>query len=289
MRYVLPFLAAIALVSGCADGPYMSKDRLKKGLVVVCPGIEGPGPLNQAICEGLDVGGVDWAIQVYDWTSRYGPLYNLRAEQRNREMADRLAARVMRYQHRYPQRPVFILGHSGGGAIAVWAAEMMPSDQPLDGLVLLSPALSPTYRLARSLANCRRGIVSFHSQRDWVFLGAGTAVCGTMDGRHTSSAGRLGFQVPPDDKAAKAYAKLFQVAWHREMAEVGHTGGHLSSGATYFVTSYAAPLLFRGEWTEQFVKDTVGPRPASAPATKPSAPNGRMGLVPDWLAAWLSG
>lgn len=289
MRYLLPLLAATALAGGCADGPYMSKDRLKKGLVVVCPGIEGAGLLNQAICEGLDAGGVDWAIDVYDWTSPYGPLYNLRAEQRNREMADRLAARVMRYQHRYPQRPVFLLGHSGGGAIAVWAAEMMPSDQPLDGLVLLSPALSPTYRLVRSLANCRRGIVSFRSARDWVFLGAGTAVCGTMDGRHTSSAGRLGFQVPQDDEAAGAYARLFQVAWHRDMAEVGHTGGHLSGAATYFVTAYVAPLLFRREWTEPFIRDTVGPKPSSGPATRPSARNRRVGLPADRLAIRLGG
>jgi pimeloyl-ACP methyl ester carboxylesterase len=180
-------------------------------------------------------------------------LANLRAQARNHRKAEELAQRVARYQAAYPDRPVVLVGHSGGGAMAVWIAEAMPPGRQLDGIVLLAASLSPGYALDAALRNCRRGIVSFHSHKDWVFLGAGTIVSGTMDGQHTSSAGMVGFDVPGTEPLPAAYRKLFQIAWHAEMVRTGHAGGHLTSAARPFVARYVAPLVQTATWDPQAI------------------------------------
>ena len=66
----------------------------------------GDGKLTEDIARGLDGGGVSWAIEIRDWTSRLGPLYNLKAADRNREEARNLADRIVRYQWSYPGRQI---------------------------------------------------------------------------------------------------------------------------------------------------------------------------------------
>jgi len=255
-------LAALAL-AGCNPQPYVTPERLDRGLVLVLPGIEGHGVLNEAIARGLDEGGVEAAIELVDWTSVWGPMYTLRAEQRNRAKAEEIAQRILGYRFEHPDRPVFLVGHSGGGGMAVWIAERLPPGAAAEGLVLLAPALSPGYMLEFALRHTRRGIVSFHSRRDWLFLGMGTTVAGTLDGEHTASAGLMGFHVPED--APPCYGKLYQVPWTQEMAAAGHAGGHLSSAAAGFVAAYVAPLLQADAWSGDLVEQLT--RPAeTAPA-----------------------
>lgn len=277
-------LAACLAVAGCNNQPYMSPDRLNRGLVIVLPGIEGRSGYNEAICRGLDGGGVSWAIELYDWTSPLGALYNLGAYDHNRRKASEIGWRISRYHHKYPGRPVVLVGQSGGAAMAVWTSEQLLPGESVDGIVLLAASLSPQYILDFALENSRRGIVSFHSKRDWVFLGVGTTVYGTMDGRHTWSAGQVGFDSPAIDESLAAYRKLFQVGWRSEMAEAGFSGGHLTSGAENFVSRYVAPIIVAREarkgWDEALIEslldagggseDQAQDMPASRPATAPA-------------------
>ena len=249
---VLLGLLATACVAGCGPQPYVTEARLQRGLVVVLPGIEGRGPLNAAVVEGLNAGGVNWAIQVADWTSVLGPLYNLRAVDRNRRQAAQIAADVAAYRRSHPGRPVVLVGHSGGGAIAAWAAEALPAGHHVDGIIMLAPSLVPQYRLSKALAASRRGIVNFSSRLDWAFLGLGTALAGTMDGRRGPSAGAVGFQVPPG--ARMLYEKLYQVTWRPEMAATGHVGGHFSATAPAFVAEYVAPFVLAPDWDWALVR-----------------------------------
>ena len=250
-------LAAASVLCGCASQPYVTDERLERGLVIVLPGIEGRGAMNEAICRGLNEGAVNWAIQLYDWTSPLGLLYNLRAEVRNRQKALTIADRIMRYNWEYPGRPVMLVGHSGGGAIAAWVAEALPRGARINGLVMIAPSLSPQYMLDWALANTRMGVVNFHSSRDWILLGMGTTVYGTMDGEHTSSAGRVGFQRPEYARDNKHYRKLFQVAWNTTMSNTGHFGGHFSSSAGLFVAKYVAPLVLATRWNEDYVREVM--------------------------------
>ena len=273
---MLPVLAG----AGChgSDQPFVSLPRLERGLVIVLTGIEGRSPFNEATCRGLDYGNVNWAIELNDWTSMWGPLYSLRSQARNRQKASEIADRIVRYQLSYPGRPVVLVGQSGGAAMAVWAAEDLPDDRKIDGMILVDAALSPGYMLDKALKNSRRGIANFHSLRDYMLMA--TTVTGTMDGQHAVSAGRAGFEVPTAGGRPGPYAKLYQVPWHPRMSETGHYGLHLTSGASRFVMCYIAPLVLAETWDKDAVtavwaqqQPASGPSPAprSAPATRPAA------------------
>ena len=250
-------LAAVGACGGCYRQPYYTPERLDQGLVVVLPGIEGRSPLNQSIVQGLVDAGVPYGIDNEDWTSWLGPLYNQRAEIRNRRKANQIAVRVAEYKYAHPGKPVILIGQSGGGAMALWIAEAMPEGQEIDGAILLAPAISPGYMLADDIAltKTKRGIVNFYSSRDWFFLGVGTTVVGTMDGKHASSAGRVGFDVPAD--AGPIYNRLFQVPWHKQMAAAGNEGGHLSSSAEAFVADYVAPLVMAPTWSDSLIAQVI--------------------------------
>ena len=141
----------------------------------------------------------------------------------------------------------------GGGAIAVWAAERLPMGSKVDGVILLAPALSPKYSLQTALAHSRLGVVNFHSRGDWMILGVGTSLAGTMDGDHSESAGMVGFAVPPGLAADVDYRRVHQIAWRPGMAGTGNIGGHLSSSAARFVAGYVAPLVLSPRWDSRFV------------------------------------
>ncbi len=280
--FILAALAAAAASSsGCSyfvpinHDPDMRCGTLDCGVVVVLPGIEGKGLLNEAICDGLKQGGVPCAIQLWDWTSSVNPLENQRFESINRKKAARIADWIADYRRKYPGRPVFLVGQSGGAAIAAWICESLPPSYNVDGVIMLAASLSPEYPLGTTLSRSRRGVVSFYSSKDWALLGLGTTITGTMDGEHGSSAGKTGFTAN--------YGKLFQIAWTPRMAEAGNNGGHLSSGDARFVCGYVAPLLRESRWTKDLMKklangdmvtlnngDRPGPAVAAA-TTKPAA------------------
>ncbi|MCE5328288.1 MAG: alpha/beta hydrolase [Planctomycetaceae bacterium] len=250
-------LAMAVAAWGCNSQPYVTPARQELGLVVVLSGIEGRSVLTDDIARGLNHGGVDYAIEVYPWTSGWaGPLYNLQAQERNRRQAEKLAARIEEYQLDHPGRPVFLVGHSGGSAIAIWTAESLSPDTQIEGIVLIAPALSPTYPLDSALTHSRRGIVNFYSEFD-MLVGVGTALAGTMDGRRTASAGAVGFKRGTAEDEGGGYERLFQIAWRKEMALTGNIGGHLSSSATDFVSTYVAPVVAAPDWTEALMDDLV--------------------------------
>jgi pimeloyl-ACP methyl ester carboxylesterase len=221
--------------------PYSNPERLQRGLVVVLPGVEGRSMFNDKICDGINNGGVDWAVELHDWTIMLVGVSQM-TEGYNRQKAEEIALYVTRYQLAHPGRPVVLVGQSGGGAMALWIAEAMPPRRQVDGVILLAASISPEYRLDSALLKSRRGVVSFYSPQDFLFLGFGTTVMGTMDGKHASSAGRVGFEVPP---GSPPYKKLYQVTWNEEMEKSGFSGGHLSSGDSGFVARFVSPMILR--------------------------------------------
>lgn len=268
--FALGVILAVLVFAGCAPSqPFVTPERLDRGLVLVLTGIEGRGRINEGICWGLTDAGVHCAVELVDWTMPGAYLHNLRDEERNRHKAEDIANRILRYQMSRPGRPVILVGQSGGGAMAVWIAEALPPGRKIDGIVLLAAAISPGYLLDMSLRNSRRGIVSFHSRKDWAFLGAGTATLGTMDGKHTSSAGMVGFDIPARSASALGgYRKLFQIPWHERMARAGHSGGHYTSGARPFVARYVAPLVLAEKWDEAAVKALLSEEAATKASEK---------------------
>lgn len=225
-----------------------NEERLRKGYILILPGIEGQSYLNVGIMRGLLDAEEQSAIEIYDWTTGYWPLlpYHLRALKRNRDQARIIAEKIVAYQDRYPGRPVRLVGHSGGGAMALFALEALPADRQVDCALLLAPAISPRYDLTAALSHSDRGIWNFHSSMDVVFLGAGTLLLGNVDGVHASAAGASGFSVPRDlatEGQAIYTSHLHQNRYSRSMAKSLHLGGHTGWTNRRFVANWLAPLL----------------------------------------------
>jgi len=258
MKLFLPgmFVLLMPLLGGCmrsssASQPYVTTARLDRGFVIVLTGIEGRSRLNEEIVAGLNRGGVKYAIEIHDWTGSWFWLANQESETRNRSRAAELADKITRYKWAYPDRPVILVGQSGGAAIAAWSAEAMKREK-VDGIIMLAASLSSTYRLDNALTNSRRGIVNFYSGRDLVMLGLGTKIFRTMDGEFASSAGMEGFALPKTEP--DIYEKLFQIAWNKRMADSGNSGLHITSGAETFVAQYVVPFVLSYQWDEDLVK-----------------------------------
>jgi pimeloyl-ACP methyl ester carboxylesterase len=235
----------------------VSDDRLDHGLVLILPGIEGHSFLNMAILHGLADGGLRYAMDVFDWTTgnRFYTLYHLRAWQRNLRVAQQLAERIVKYQDKYPGRPVWIVGHSGGGAMALLTAKALPQNHRLTGLILLAAAISPRFDISQILGKVERGIWNFHSWLDCVFVGIGTTIFGTFDGRHMPSAGMLGFLPTPNSNGLTLTPEstdgptLIEIAYHPRMIAAFNLGGHFGCVNRVFISENIAPLI-RGKQIE---------------------------------------
>ena len=238
---------------GCNE-QWTTPERYEKGLIIVLPGIEGMGPLNLSICDGLYAGGVEGAIELTGWYGILGPLFNQRDEAGNRRTARKIAKRIVKYQDEHPGRPVILIGHSGGTAIATWTAEAMPDDHQVTGLILLASSLSAEYNLCPALERTTQGIVNFYSTRDTILLALGTGTLGTMDGRYSASAGRTGFDAPEVLGGSWAYEGLHNIAWTPRMQKLNHIGGHSGYSGHVFVEAVVAPLVREPAWSGDVVE-----------------------------------
>lgn len=239
---------ALPVVCGCGPAKYVSSERLDRGYTIILPGIEGTSYLNHNLARGLRDGNWPGAIEVYDWTAGSVLLFpvTLRALDRNRHQAEKIADKIVDYQKDHPGRPVHIIGHSGGGGIAVLALEALPADHRITSAILLAPAISPDYDLRRAMRRTEHGVWNFYSRHDVGFLKAGTTVMGTIDGEHTAAAGAVGFRVPYglDEQGRRLYAThLRQQPYSRKMAHAGHTGSHTGWAHPRFAAEWLAPVM----------------------------------------------
>lgn len=225
---------------------------LEEGCTFVCPGIETESVFTWGICDGLTMGGVRGGMKIFNWGLPLpgGYLANLCWLKRNRQRGAQLAREIMAYQDQYPGRPVFITAQSGGVGVAVFAAEALPEDRQIEGLILLNGALSPRYDLRQAISRCRRGILNSYSPKDFLVLGWGTRVFGTTDRQFCDAAGRVGFREPAnlDDAGRALYRKLHQIEWRPEFADACfHWGGHLSSAVEEYLATHVAPWACSSE------------------------------------------
>jgi len=223
-------------------GDLQTTERMAKGCVFVLPGIQGKSPLEFAIARGLNEGGVESAIKIHDWTTGCWPLFlfHLRASFWHRRAAQKLAANIVAYQTEFPNRPVTIVGHSGGGGLSLMTAELLDKNRPIDRLVLLAPAVSPYYDLAPAIARTRSGIANIYSPFDCFLLGIGTIVAGSMDGWHTVAAGMCGFRLP---KSLEEAPQVQQKRFSPRMLKSWNGGGHFGCVNRVFVANMIAPII----------------------------------------------
>jgi pimeloyl-ACP methyl ester carboxylesterase len=242
---LMVLLAGVLASVGCdgagSNDHYLINERKENGLVVILPGIEGESEFNHNIRRGLVSAGCYRAMPIYGWGAPIpgvGLLINQTNVIGNRISGAGIADMIKKYQDTYPGRPVYIIGHSGGGGVAVFAAEAMPAGRKIDGLVLLSASISADYDLSKALGNCKNGILNVYNREDSGLLGVGTAVMGNVDGGHGASAGLTGF--------TRSAPKLYQVSITPGMYYGG--GTHDAATRPGFVSSYVAPWVLSSLW-----------------------------------------
>jgi hypothetical protein len=256
-----PCIAAVAislvvcLAGGCRSAPppwldqldLTSPERLERGYTLLLPGVMGCTSHDHDLTIGLAGANVPTAIEMHDWTA--GPwmlVYNLRALDRNRREARRVAEKIMAYQDRYPGRPVHVVGYSGGAGMAVMALEELPPGRRITSGILLAATLSPDYDLRLAMSHTEQGIRNFYSPVDVPVLVGVMTVVGTMDGRHTYAAGAWGFTVPKglDEQQRRHYEQgLIQQKYDFAMFASGNHGGHFGWVRPAFVEEWLAPLV----------------------------------------------
>ncbi len=239
MLAVAPLLltALTVLAGGCGTGgsldpvnnKYVTEAHKERGLVIVLPGIEGISPANMEVRRGLLNAGIQRAIMIYSW-NRPGVLVNQVDFVGNRIAGAFVARVISNYQDQYPGRPVHVVGHSGGGGVAVFAAESLEQGRTVDGLILLSASISAGYDLSKALRHVEGRIVNFYNPADTALLGTGTTLMGTVDGAHTASAGLNGF--------TRNYPGLVEYRVHSYGGDP-----HFAVTKQSFVASRVAPLL----------------------------------------------
>ena len=223
-------------------------ERLDIGYTLVLPGAWGDeGWVEHGIVVGLKNANVASAVEYHDWTAGVLRLvYNLRALDRNKIEARRIADKIVAYQDRYPGRPVHLIGYCGGAGMAVLVLEALPPDRKVASAVLLAPTLAPDYDLRPAMSHTEWGIHNFYSPLDTLVLMALGAAIGTTDGRHSPPAGVVGFQAPRtlDPAEREAYeARLPQRSYQFGMLLDGHAGGHFGWVNPLFVAHHVAPLV----------------------------------------------
>lgn len=207
--------------------------------VIILPGVEGNRWQLFGVRAGLRDAGMAGDIEILRWnTPPLWSLINLTDLAANRRRARRFAEHVAEARRRHPDRPLTLVGFSGGGGLALMTVERLPDGIDVDQLVLCAAAISPRYDLSRVQPRVRGKIVNFFSPHDGI-VGWGTAALGTIDREKTVSAGHCGFL--DDAGALRAEPWLVQRAWCEEWQRHGHHGGHID----YLSRTWAREVLAR--------------------------------------------
>ena len=245
------FLAPFGRTAARFHRPLSGASRLEHGLIIILPGIEGCSAINDSIARGLVAGRLAHAIQIIDWR-RFRPWNPLHMAMlhHNRTQARIVAELIAEYQRNFPGQPVHLIGHSAGAGIALFVLEHLREDLTVTSVTLMAAAVSRKFDVGRLLNRTRAGIWNFYSPWDLPIGGLGTLLFGTMDRRHTISAGALGFLTTDCDTASvsgdgETNPKLHQIRYHKGMAKSWNFGGHFGPTNAVFVQDNVAPIFRR--------------------------------------------
>jgi hypothetical protein len=231
------------------EGAVDRDDELTRpsAFVLLADGIGGFDLCGGSLRAVLRAERLPFLIQIVQWGHGMGRWHADLTDAANRDTKAKLIAETIRqFKMAQPSIPVFMVAKSGGSGVVVKALELL-DEQTVERVILLAPAVSPSYNLAGALRAVRREMVVFWSPLDVFILGAGTRLFGTIDRVKSVSAGLVGFRIPlvddSDETTTLGYAKLRQVRWRPVMSATGYFGGHLGPDSPLFLRKYVLPLL----------------------------------------------
>ncbi|HEX8911143.1 MAG TPA: hypothetical protein VF796_02205, partial [Humisphaera sp.] len=238
-----------------------------KAWLLHVPGIAGESHIDHTLFAGMRDAGFAGPLELYDWTGLRKGLAALINREQNEAEAQKVADKIVAQRKRDPNGQIVVTGHSGGTGIVIFALEKLPPGVTVDGVLLLSPALSPDYDLSAALSKVRGRMYVFSSNLDLFVLGLGTKVFGTIDRKQGESAGRVGFNVPANAADPKQYVKLIACPYERAWVRYENIGDHVGVMSRPFSRYVLSPLIL------SLLPGSPGPmtRPTTGPVTKPAA------------------
>jgi hypothetical protein len=252
VRWVLVFVACAAAGSGCGGLYTSDADRFvnltdgqgyDRGLVICLSGAGGITGEVGRIRQGLIEGGVQCAIESFEWSSGMVLVDQVDLDS-NKTKARALACRIEAYGRDHPGCPVHMIGVSAGTGLIVWALEDLNSLDPVENVVLLGSSLGGTYNLKTALGHINGRLHNHYSGSDMV-LGLLVRATGTVDRGDSDAGGLRGFRPPvmDNEETRTLYdEKLTQVAWTAEDASLGNLGDHLGGTNPTYVKARLAQL-----------------------------------------------
>jgi pimeloyl-ACP methyl ester carboxylesterase len=249
--WIGPVMVA-AMLAGCSAPQrraetYRASVRggvIPAGVVFAANGAGDVGSLSQNLAKILDKAPAPLELRTVNWSLGYKRYVADQVDHDNHLVKGRqLAGELIAYRATYPERRIYLIGHSAGGAILLAAADLLPPDS-VDRIILLSPSVCRTADLRPALRASRCGIDVFHSDRDRWILGLGMRIFGTTERNCREAAGKYGFTpqiASPADAAI--YSRLRQHPWDPVVAWSGHAGGHFGNNQSQFLRAYVLPLL----------------------------------------------
>jgi hypothetical protein len=210
-------------------------------------GIGGERVIDHTLITGLQNAGFEADYQIYDWTGGETGIVALQRHDLHPLEARKVADLIIKQHAANPATPIILSCHSGGTAIVTWALELLPDDVKVESIFMFAPALSPQYDLTKALRHVNQKLYVFSSPHDFVVLGTGTKMFGTMDGVRCEAAGLKGF-VQPKTADAEQYRKLIPQPYQRSWAmKYSNFGSHICGMRTRFVQDYVAKILLTGK------------------------------------------
>ena len=157
--------------------------------------------------------------------------------------------------------------------MAVFVAEATPAGEPLDGVILLAPALGPEYDLKNALAGSGGRMLSCSASNDFL-LRTLTTVGQNFDGTKGKTAGQTGFKLPAsaDGERGEAFTMLRQLHWDLSMLKKGNWGGHFGWADPIWVRDVLAPVI--RDWAAGAARPAGAPV-AAGPEGTPRAADGK--------------
>ena len=211
---------------------------------LLLPGILGEQFWDKNIKAGIEKSNFSGDVEIYDWT--LGPLAMGLNMGGNARQVQYLTNRIQEFKQAYPNRPLYLIGHSGGCRMAVLTMEQLPDQCQINRAVLLSPCMDSNYDLRLAMNHTSNGIVAFNSPLDIPISLPLTAAQGLFHGKVKMSAAVFGFRFPkqilPEEKPI--YQKMLSQKQYRpDMLGTGHIGGHFGWTVPEFVSQYVVPSL----------------------------------------------
>jgi len=207
----------------------------KPMVVFTIDGVGSSGVMPATTRLAIKLAGGDHDVRHFVWGHGFGRLF---ADIRDREhMYAKAANLALTIEELYLSgRRVSLVAKSGGTGVALKALELLPPDS-VETVILLAPAVSPSFDLHPALRAVKTKIYSFNSSFDLFWLGLCTSVVCTADGVRTKAAGCVGFQ------NASQYEKLEEINWSPLMMRSLHFGTHFGTSMYPFLRTYVVPLL----------------------------------------------